>query len=258
MQVSTKVVTVTGAGGVGSGRAIARRFARDGASVIVADVDSAGGAETVRLIEAENGRAAFIRVDVGLEAEVQGLFAGAEQTFGGVDVLVNNASAPFRPEIEHGSKAVQVDLLGTIYGVRYACEAMRRRGGGAIVNISSTSALVHGRRCLGSAGYDAAKAGVIRLTTALAWLREREGIRVNCLVPHWIATPEVKGYYDSLTPQQRRAEDAPDVLITVEEIADAVLRLATDDTLAGRIMVYRPDEGPRLIPFGDPGYAYLE
>jgi NAD(P)-dependent dehydrogenase (short-subunit alcohol dehydrogenase family) len=92
--------------------------------------------------------------------------------------------------------------------VRYGIEAMRRRQGGAIVNISSTSGLPHGRRRLGSAGYDAAKAGVIRLTTALAWLHEREGIRVNCLVPHWIATPELKAWFDSLTPQRgsRRGE----------------------------------------------------
>src|SRR5262245_14570840 len=120
----------------------------------------------------------------------------------------------------HWPQAVQVDLLGPIYGVRYGVEAMRRRGGGAVVNISSTSALVHGRRRLGSAGYDAAKAGVIRLTTALAWLGEREGIRVNRLVPHWIASPEVKSSFDSLTPEQRSAQDAPDVLIAVEEIAE--------------------------------------
>jgi NAD(P)-dependent dehydrogenase (short-subunit alcohol dehydrogenase family) len=200
----------------------------------------------------------FIPADVGVEADVQALVATTEQTFGGVDVLVNNASAPFALEMEHWPKAVQVDLLGPIYGVRYAIEAMRRRGGGAIVNIGSTSALAHGRRRLGSAGYDAAKAGVIRLTTALAWLREREGIRVNCLVPHWIASPELKVYFDSLSPQQRRDQDAPDVLITVEEIAEAVLRLATDETLAGRVMVYWPDQAPRLIPFGDPGYVNLE
>src|SRR5262245_46643650 len=258
MRALEKVVIVTGAGGAGSGRAIARRFVREGATVVVADIDAAGGAETVRAIGQENGRAVFIRADVGVESDVQALTAGAEHTFGGVDVLVNNASAPFRPEMEHWPQAVQVDLLGTIYGVRHAVEAMRRRGGGAIVNISSTSALVHGRRRLGSAGYDAAKAGVIRLTTALAWLREREGIRVNCLVPHWIAVPEVTAYYDSLTSKQRRSVDAADTLITVEEIADAVWRLATDETLAGRVMVYWPGEGPRLIPFGDPGYATLE
>jgi hypothetical protein len=68
----------------------------------------------------------------------------------------------------------------------------------------------------------------------------------------------VKTYFDSLTPQERRAQDVPDALITVDEIAEAVLRLAMDETLAGRVMVYWPDQGPRLIPFGDPGYVNLE
>src|SRR5262249_38786751 len=206
MQLSGKVAIVTGAGGGGAGRAIARRVARDGARVVVSDIDKQGGVETVRAIEADNGHAVFVAADVGVEADVQALIATVEQTCGGVDFLVNDASAPFRPEVEHWAKAVQVDLLGPIYGVRYGIEAMPRRGGGAIVNIGSTSALFHGRRRLGSAGYDAAKAGVMRLTTASAWLREREGIRVNCLVPHWIASPEVKSYFDALTPEQRRAQ----------------------------------------------------
>jgi NAD(P)-dependent dehydrogenase (short-subunit alcohol dehydrogenase family) len=258
MQISGRVVIVTGAGGPGCGRAIARRFARAAASVVVSDIDPQGGLETVRSIEAENGRAVFVSADVSVEADVRALVATAEHTYGGVDVLVNNASALLRPAIEHWAGAVHVDLLGPIYGVRYGVEAMRRRGGGAIVNVSSTSALAHGRQRVGSPGYDAAKAGVLRLTTALAYLHEREGIRVNCLVPHWIATPEVKSYWDSLTPEQRGAQDVPDVLITVEEIAEAVLRLATDEALAGRVLVYWPGQPPRLIPFGDSGYVSLE
>src|SRR5262249_3508505 len=119
MQISGKVVIVTGAGGSGSGRAIARRFARDGATVVVSDIDQQGGFETVRAIEAENGHAVFIPADVGVEADVQALLATVEQACGGVDVLVNDASAPFRPEVEHWPKAVQVDLLGPIYGGRY-------------------------------------------------------------------------------------------------------------------------------------------
>jgi NAD(P)-dependent dehydrogenase (short-subunit alcohol dehydrogenase family) len=258
MQISGKVVIVTGAGGPGCGRAIARRFARAGASVVVSDIDAQGGLETVRTIEAENGRAVFVSADVSVEADVRALVASAEQTYEGVDVLVNNASALLHPEIEDWPSTVHVDLLGPIYGVRYGIEAMRRRGGGAIVNISSTSALAHGRKRVGSPAYDAAKAGVLRLTTALASLHERDGIRVNCLVPHWIASPEVKSYWDSLTVEQRKAQGVPDVLITVEEIAEAVLRLATDETLAGRVLVYWPGQPPRLIPFGDPGYVKLE
>lgn len=261
MEIHAKVAIVTGAGGGGSGRAIARRFARDGASVIVSDINENGGEETVRLIEAAGGRATFIRADVGIEAEVRALIESSAKTYGGVDILVNNASAPYHPEapLEHWFETVQVDLLGAIYGTRYGIDAMRQRGGGAIVNIGSTSALGHGRKQSGgSPAYDVAKAGVIRLTTMLAWLKEKEGIRVNCLVPDWIASPEVKSYFDTLSPQQRKEENTPDVLTTLDEIADAVVEFVTDDALAGRVMVWWSGQSRRLIPFGDPGYAMLE
>jgi NAD(P)-dependent dehydrogenase (short-subunit alcohol dehydrogenase family) len=135
---------------------------------------------------------------------------------------------------------------------------MRRRGGGAVVNIGSTSSLGHGRKHSPSPAYDAAKAGVIRLTTALGWLRDQEGIRVNCLVPDWVATPEVSAYVDSLTPEQRKQQGVPEVLLTVDQISDAVVRLITDESLAGRVMVWWCGQPLRLIPLGDPGYARLE
>ena len=255
-----KVAIVTGAGGGGSGRAIARRFARDGASVVVSDIDDLGGSETVRLIEQEGGRAAFFHADVGIEKDVRDLIAFAEKTYGGVDILVNDASAGYHPEtpFEHWLETVQVDLLGPIYGTLQALEPMRRRGGGAIVNIASISTLGHGRKHAEVPAYDVAKAGVIRLTTTLARLREPGGIRVNCLVPGWIESPPVKSYVDSLTAEQRKQRGVPDRLITLDEIAAAVIRLATDERLAGRVMVWWNGQAPALIPAGDPGYAALE
>ena len=86
--------------------------------------------------------------------------------------------------------------------------------------------------------------------------RPRRNIRVNCLVPDWVATPEVQGYVDSINDDERRRMHVPRKLTTVEQIADAVLMLATDDALAGRVMVWwSEEETPRLIPFGDRGYA---
>src|SRR5437773_1930848 len=98
MELVGRVAIVTGAGGGGSGRAIARRLARDGASVVVSDINEGGGSETVRLIESEGRRAIFFRADVGVEAEVRALIAFAEKTYDGVDLMVNNASAPYHPE----------------------------------------------------------------------------------------------------------------------------------------------------------------
>ena len=97
--------------------------------------------------------------------------------------------------------------------------------------------------------------GLIRLTTTLAPLQASDGIRVNCLVPAWIASPEVQSYVDSLTPQQRKGGSIPEVLITLDEIASAVVHLATDESLAGRLMLYFNSQSPRLIPQGDPGFT---
>jgi NAD(P)-dependent dehydrogenase (short-subunit alcohol dehydrogenase family) len=260
MDLAGKVAIVTGSGGGGSGRAVARRMARDGAAVVVTDVHESGGRETVASIELAGGHAAFVRADVGIEADVAALFEFALATFGGVDVLVNNASAPYPPQgqLTGWFPAIQVDLLGAMYCTQRAVEAMRRRRGGAIVNISSTSALGHGRKHSKSPAYDAAKAGVLRLTTGLAPLAESEKIRVNCLVPDWVASPEVQEYFDSLTPDQRREQGVPAALTTLDEIADAVVELATNERLAGRIMVWWNGQPRKLIAWSDPGYAALE
>src|ERR1051326_6031588 len=132
---------------------------------------------------------------------------------------------------------------------------MRRRGGGVIINFGSTSAVGHGYKHCPVAAYDVAKAGVIRLTTTLAGLREKEGIRLNCIVPDWVATPEVKEYWDPLTPDERRERGAPAVLTSLEEIAQAVVDLITDESLAGRVMVWWSGEQPGLIPVGDAGHT---
>ncbi len=259
MDLNGKVAIVTGSGGLGSGRAEARRFAALGAAVVVCDVDEPGGRETVRLIEQAGGRSAFIRADLGVESDIRALFAFAETTFGGLDVLVNNASAPYALQgpLVGWFDALQVDLIGPMHATLLAIEAMRRRGGGTIVNIGSTSAVGHGRKHSKSPGYDVAKAGVMRLTTTLTWLAD-EKIRVNCLVPDWVSTPEVQGYVDSLTPHERREQGVPETLTTLDEIADAVVELATNAQLAGRIMIWWNGQPRKLISREDLGYAALE
>jgi len=257
------VVIVTGAGGTGCGRAIASRFAAEGASVVVSDVSEDGGRETVRLIESRGGRARFCAADVRREPQVRALIAFAETAFGGLDVLVNNASAPHgsSDNLDDWSDAIETDLLGALAATRHAVEAMRRHGrGGAIVNISSISALWHGRRTPGGfAGYDVAKAGMIRMTTRLASLAGKDRIRVNCLAPGWIATDAPRQYWESLSPEQRAERGVPSRLIPVESIADVVVRLATDAALAGRVLVWwSEDRAPRFIRWGDRGYRDLE
>jgi NAD(P)-dependent dehydrogenase (short-subunit alcohol dehydrogenase family) len=258
MEIEGKVVVVTGAGGSGSGRAIARRFAGDGAAVVITDINEAGARETIRQIEGAGGRAAFYPADVRVADQVHKLIGFAERTFGGLAVMVNNASAPFHPDdlLDRWPETVETDFLGTMYGIRAAIDAMRRTGGGAIVNISSISALWHGRPRPAPA-YDAAKAGVLRLTTTLGWLGEKENIRVNCLAPGWIASEQVRTYWEPLTPEERKQRGAPSRLLELDQVADAVVRLAADESLHGRVMVWWSEDKPRLIPWGDVGYAAL-
>ena len=260
MRDGNRAVIVTGAGGAGCGRSISARFASGGASVVVSDIDEAGGQDTVRLIERRGGRATFFGADVRKESQVRDLVSFTETTFGGLSVLINNASAPHGSEgIEGWMDSLETDLLGAIYTTRWAVDAMRRGGGGAIVNIASISALWHGRKAPGGfAGYDVAKMGMIRMTTRLASLAEKERIRVNCLAPGWIATEGVRQHWESLTPPQRAVRGVPSKLLTTDQISEAVVRLAEDRSLAGRVLVWWSEDVPRLIEWGDRGYRHCQ
>ena len=250
-----KVTLVTGSGGGGTGRAAARRFAREGSAVVVHDINDEGGRETVRLIESAGGRAAYCHADLRSEAEIAALMAFTESTFGGIDILVNNASMP--DAISDWIEMMTIEILAPMRLTLMAMESMRRRGGGAIVNIGSTSALGHGKKHSHWPAYDVGKMAQMRLATALGALRESDNIRVNCLAPAWIASPGPKEYWESLTPEQRRERGVPDTLLSLEEAAGAIYRLATDETLFGRLMVWWNGQPPKLIAAGDAGYESL-
>jgi NAD(P)-dependent dehydrogenase (short-subunit alcohol dehydrogenase family) len=248
-EIEGKVAIVTGAGGGGTGRAIALRLARAGVAVVVNDIDAAGGAETVRRIDAEGGRSLFCRSDVTVEEDVAELVRSAEQTFGGVDILVNNAGGTPEPHFpgaptEHWSGTLDLNLRGPMLLIEAVLPSMRARGGGAIVNISSVAG--YGYAPHSSPEYAAAKAGLIRLTATLAPLGDEDNVRVNCIVPNWIGTEEVLDEIAAMTPEERA--DVPDVLTTPEEIAELVVELAENKTLAGRVVLWWTTEGPKLVP----------
>jgi NAD(P)-dependent dehydrogenase (short-subunit alcohol dehydrogenase family) len=160
--------------------------------------------------------------------------------------------------MQEWSAPIKTDLLGTLHGIQHATEAMRRRGGGAILNVSSTSAFGHGPYDSNAPDYDTAKIGVVRLTTSLGRLRESASIRVNCLAPDWVATPEVRSYFESLPPEQRKDPRVPPVLTSLDEIAQAAFRLIDDESLAGRVLVWWSGRQPGLIASDDRGYRDLE
>jgi NAD(P)-dependent dehydrogenase (short-subunit alcohol dehydrogenase family) len=225
-------------------------LAREGAAVVAADIDEEGGRETVRQIEVTGGRAAFIRADVVSEADVRAMVAFAEETFGGLDILVNNAGIVVNPpfpeaEPEQWAPVLDVNLRGVILGTQYGIQAMRKRGGGVIVNISSGAGIGYGSH--DSPVYAASKAGVMRFSAALAPLKDGMNIRVNCICPGWVDTPMVQR-----TRAERSAEEwraiAPAVMLQPEEIADAVVQFIRDETLAGRVMLCYEGEPRRLVP----------
>ena len=150
MEIREKVAVVTGAGS-GIGRAVVQRLAHEGAAVVVADVDEDAGSNAVPEIHAEGGRAAFLLVAVASEADVQWMVAFVGEEFGSLDVLVNNAGGvaePYFPESEPAQwgRAVDLNLCGTMLGIHFVIRAMQKRGGGAIVNISSYAPIDGGSR----------------------------------------------------------------------------------------------------------------
>jgi NAD(P)-dependent dehydrogenase (short-subunit alcohol dehydrogenase family) len=248
MDIEGRVGIVTGAGAAGTGRAIALRLAREGAAVVVADIDQRGAEETVRRIEVGGGRAAVVRADMRSADETATMMALAERTFGGIDILVNNAGWTDPPHFPDGSPAhweatLDLNLIGPMRATQLAIRSMERTAGGAVVNISSVAGL--GYRPHESPEYAAAKAGLIRFTATLAPLRERMNVRVNCVVPHWIATEHVKAAIAQMSPEERA--QVPERLNLPEEIADAVIEFVRDDDLAGRVMVCWCGEPRQLI-----------
>jgi NAD(P)-dependent dehydrogenase (short-subunit alcohol dehydrogenase family) len=251
MDLRDSVALVTGGGGPGTGRAIASRLAAEGAAVVVADIDEEGGRDTERAVEAAGGRAAFVRADVTVEADVRAMVAFAEEAFGGLDVLVNSAGGvegPLYPEspAEHWGRTLDLNLRGPMLAIQHALPAFARRGDGAVVNIASVAGL--GTFPAVSPEYAAAKAGLIRLTAVLAPLAARRGVRVNCVVPDWIRTPSTAAHVASLPAAERP------VLTPAEDIAGAVVDLLRDDALAGRVLVCWSDAPWELVAAGDRGF----
>jgi len=223
-----KVALVTGAGG-GIGRAAAQVFARSGASVLVSDVNEAGGAQTVALVTAAGGTASFFRCDVSQADQVQAMVAAALDRFGGLDCAFNNAGINRIGDDEYDDaiweRNIGINLSGVMRCMREEAAVMAARGGGAIVNTSSINGLVGNGA---QPAYVAAKHGVVGLARhgALRWAKQ--GIRVNAVCPGVIETPmtaplvadpQMKAMIDAMTPLGRMG--------TAQEIAEAVVWLCS-------------------------------
>jgi NAD(P)-dependent dehydrogenase (short-subunit alcohol dehydrogenase family) len=252
VEIEGKVALVTGAGAAGTGRAIARALAEKGATVAVNDLDEEGGTRTVELIEADGGTAGFVRADVTREDEIRAAIRFSVDKFGGLDILVNNAggtSWPHFPEapVEHWSRTLDLNLRGPMLAIQQALPEMRKRGEGAVVNISSVAGV--GWRPHSSPEYAVGKAGLARLTATLAPLAESDKVRVNCIVPNWIETLEVLTEIEAMSPEERAS--VPKVMTKPEEIAALAVELVENEELAGRVFIWWTAREPKAVPLDD-------
>lgn len=224
-----KVAMITGAGS-GIGAEMARRFATEGASVVLGDVNLQAAEELVREIESNGGIGAAVEQDVSDAASVERSVRFALDRFGRLDVAVNNAGIgggnvrTAEYSLEDWDKVIAVNLSGVFYGMKYQLPAMIRSGGGSIVNIASILGSVGARDV---AGYVAAKHGVVGLTKAAALEYATEGVRVNAIGPGYIETPLLqmleKPVYDGLVDLHPIGR-----LGRPEEVAELALFLASD------------------------------
>jgi NAD(P)-dependent dehydrogenase (short-subunit alcohol dehydrogenase family) len=220
---------VTGAAG-GIGRASALALAREGASLVVADLDEEGGRETVRLIEAEGGEALFVRCDVSRAADAQSLAARTVEAFGRLDLAHNNAGVgeggAFTADTDeaHFDRVIAVNLKGVWLSMKYELPEMVARGGGAIVNTASVAGLVGAP---GISAYSASKHGVVGLTKSAALEYAEQGIRINAVCPAATHT----AMWEQIDPDRREdllALQAQRRVADPAEIGAAVVWLCSD------------------------------
>lgn len=229
--LKNKVALVTGASS-GIGRAVALLWAREGAKVVVSDVNVPGGEETVALVRAQGGDALFVATDVGKPEDCEALVARALAHYGRLDVACNNAgiggpqAATADYPLDGWAQVININLSGVFYGMKYQIAAMLQSGGGAIVNVASILGAVGFAH---SPAYTAAKHGVVGLTKVAALEYGASGVRVNAIGPGFIHTPMIgaleqdKGVNDMLVAAHPIGR-----LGRPEEVAELVTWLASD------------------------------
>jgi NAD(P)-dependent dehydrogenase (short-subunit alcohol dehydrogenase family) len=237
VRLANKVAVITG-GASGMGLATAELFVREGASVVIGDVDEHAGAQAEKILAKMGDKALFVRCDVSVEEDVAGLVGKAERAFGRLDIFFNNAgveqplTASDLLDVAQFERVIDINLKGTFLGCKYAIQAFLRSGGGVIVNNSSVSAYANVGCNL---SYAASKGAIMSLTRVLAVEYAKRNIRVNAICPGVIDTgmnrrnldladdPEqLVSKWMSATPMGRMG--------TGNEIADAVLFLASEQS----------------------------
>jgi len=235
MRLQDKVALITG-GGSGIGYQTALLFAREGASVVVVDINDTGGENTVQDITAQGGNAIFVHADVASAQDCQYMVQVAESSYGALQILFNNAGISHADDddaINTGEDVwdltMQINVKGVFLGCKFGIPALRRAGGGSIINTASFVA------SLGAAtaqlAYTASKGAVLAMSRELAAIHAREGIRVNALCPGPLRTELLMKYLNTEEKKERRLVHIPMGRFgEAEEIAYAALYLASDES----------------------------
>lgn len=234
-RLAGKVALITGAGN-GMGRAASLLFASEGARIVVADAVEDGGNSTVDAVRAAGGDAAFVKVDVSNEAQVQAMVGFATDTYGALHVLYNNAGifpaddgGATETPVPTWDRVMDVNLKGVWLGCKHAIPAMLDSGGGSIVNVASFVALMGAATA--QIAYTASKGGVLSMTREIAVEYARRGIRANSLCPGPIETPMLAELMSDPEWARRRLAHIPMGRPgRAEELAQAALFLASDES----------------------------
>ena len=236
MRLGGKVAIITGAGS-GIGQATAQLFAREGARVVIVDINRESGEQTAMQIHQQGGDATFCYADVSQGSDVQAMVSSAVDRYGRLDILMNNAAVCVFAKLvdttdEIWTKIQNVNLRGVFLGCKYAIPVMIRNGGGSVINTASVLGFVADPDL---AAYCAAKGGVIALTKVAALTYGSKGIRVNCICPGDVNTPMVQQYFErSPEPDVLRGEIyskyALRRIASPGEVAQAALFLASDES----------------------------
>jgi len=235
MRLQNKTALITG-GSSGIGRETALRFTREGARVVVVDIHDDAGAETVDMIRKQGGEAAFFHADVSRAEECAAMIAFAENKFSQLNILFNNAGIMHSNDDDAVNTdevvwdlTMAINVKGVFFGCKYGIPALRRAGGGSIINTASFVAL------LGAAtpqlAYTASKGAVLAMTRELAIIHARENIRVNALCPGPLRTELLMKFLNTEEKKQRRLVHIPMGRFgEAREMADAALFLASDES----------------------------
>ena len=235
MRLKGKVALITGAGS-GIGRQSALLFAREGAAILVVDVNDAAGNGTVAMVKHAAGRAAYHHADISKASEAQEMVAAAEREFGKLNILFNNAGIMHAKDDDAISTdeavwdlTMDINAKGVFLGCKYGIPALKRAGGGSVINTASFVA----RRGAATPqiAYTASKGAVLAMTRELAVIHARQNIRVNALSPGPLKTELLMSFLNTEAKRQRRLVHVPMGRFgEAEEIARAALFLASDES----------------------------